>query len=327
MLGAPFRIDASAAPLGSRWQGVGAISGGGATSKLLLDYDPAVASDIFDFLFKPSFGASLDLLKVEVGGDADATEGAEPSHMHWRGDANYQRGYEWSMMKEARRRNPQVGLYGLSWSWPGWLAVNSTADTPPTPPDPQVDAAHDNATADYTIAFLEGAQKYHNLTMNYIGLWNEKGSTAAYVAALKARVTEKLPHIEIVGGPHYPGTKLVAQNCSAPGHVAWNATNWVDEEGSVADGYSSRCLARTINRGYLSGCYTGLFQWHLISSFYSDVPWPRCGLAVANQPWSGAYEITRPAWAVAHTTQFAAPGWRYLRYKPEATLPCSAQLH
>jgi hypothetical protein len=53
------------------------------------------------------------------------------------------------------------------------------------------------------------------------------------------------------------GTKLVAQNCSAPGHPAWNATNWVDEEGSVADGFSSRCLARTINRGYLSGCYTG----------------------------------------------------------------------
>ena len=121
-----------------------------------------------------------------------------------------------------------------------------------------------------------------------------------------------MPQVEIVGGPHYPGTKLVAQNCSAPGHPAWNATNWVDEEGSVADGYSARCLARTINRGYLSGCYTGLFQWHLISSFYSDVPWPRCGLAVANQPWSGAYEISRPAWAVAHTTQFASPGWRYL---------------
>jgi hypothetical protein len=143
----PFRVDARAAPLGSRWQGVGAISGGGATSKLLLDYEPSVASDVLDFLFKPSFGASLDLLKVEIGGDADATEGAEPSHMHWKGDANYQRGYEWIMMKEARRRNPHVGLYGLSWSWPGWLAVNSTPDSPPTPPDPQVDAAHGENTA------------------------------------------------------------------------------------------------------------------------------------------------------------------------------------
>ena len=125
----PFRIDAGAAPLGSRWQGVGAISGGGATSKLLPDYDPAVASDILDFLFKPLFGASLDLLKVEVGGDADATEGAEPSHMHWKGDANYQRGYEWFMMKEARQRNPEIGLYGLSCERPAnpLAAVNSRA--------------------------------------------------------------------------------------------------------------------------------------------------------------------------------------------------------
>jgi hypothetical protein len=133
---------------------VGAISGGGATSKLLLDYEPSVASDVLDFLFKPSFGASLDLLKVEIGGDADATEGAEPSHMHWKGDANYQRGYEWIMMKEARRRNPHVGLYGLSWSWPGWLAVNSTPDSPPTPPDPQVDAAHGENTARFFLSFV-----------------------------------------------------------------------------------------------------------------------------------------------------------------------------
>ena len=76
-----------------RWEGVGAISGGGATSKLLRDYDPAVASDILDFLFLPQFGLNLDILKVEIGGDCDATEGAEPSHMHnGPADENYERG-------------------------------------------------------------------------------------------------------------------------------------------------------------------------------------------------------------------------------------------
>lgn len=50
--------------LGLRWEGVGAISGGGATSKLLMDYEPAVVSDILDFLFKPNFGLNLDILKV-----------------------------------------------------------------------------------------------------------------------------------------------------------------------------------------------------------------------------------------------------------------------
>ena len=40
------------AGLGLRWEGVGAISGGGATTKLLMDYDPAVSKNILDFLFK-----------------------------------------------------------------------------------------------------------------------------------------------------------------------------------------------------------------------------------------------------------------------------------
>eukprot|EP01052_Picozoa_sp_SAG31_P012272 SAG31_NODE_714_length_12645_cov_15.347760_5_plen_581_part_00 len=39
--------------LGLRWEGIGAISGGGATSKLLMDYKPSVVADILDFLFKP----------------------------------------------------------------------------------------------------------------------------------------------------------------------------------------------------------------------------------------------------------------------------------
>jgi hypothetical protein len=33
-------------------------------------------------LFKPNFAASLHILKVEIGGDGQATEGTESSHMH-----------------------------------------------------------------------------------------------------------------------------------------------------------------------------------------------------------------------------------------------------
>ena len=98
--------------LGLRWEGVGAISGGGATTKLLHDYDPAIAADILDFLFKPNYGLSLQILKVQIGGDTDSSEGAEPSHIHAKGDDNYARGYEWWLMKEAKKRNPDLKLYG-----------------------------------------------------------------------------------------------------------------------------------------------------------------------------------------------------------------------
>jgi hypothetical protein len=35
-------------------------------------------------------------------------------------------------------------------------------------------------------------------------------------------------------------------------------------------------------------------------------------VAVADQPWSGYYSIGKNAWVMAQTTQFTAPGWRYL---------------
>ena len=40
-----------------------------------------------------------------------SSEGAEPSHMHGGpADENYNRGYEWWLMKEAKARNPHLEL-------------------------------------------------------------------------------------------------------------------------------------------------------------------------------------------------------------------------
>eukprot|EP00039_Didymoeca_costata_P031305 m.34107 g.34107 ORF g.34107 m.34107 type:complete len:723 (+) comp8671_c0_seq2:162-2330(+) len=294
--------------LGLRWEGVGAISGGGATSKLLKDYDPAVASDILDFLFLPNFGLNLQMLKVEIGGDADATEGAEPSHMHFDGDLNYNRGYEWWLMNEAKKRNPGIKLYGLPWSFPGWLDPSATHDKPAK--NPFADA---NTTANYSAHFILGAQS-HNLAIDYIGQWNERNAPGPYVPALQAAVAKVSPNTIVLNRlPHYPGTTVTPdpQGCQ---QYQWNTTDgsrWADEEGSVADGQSARCLARCLSRNYVTECRTATFQWHLISSFYDYLPWKRCGVAVANTPWSGSYEITSPTWALAHTSQFAPIGWRY----------------
>ena len=46
------------------------------------------------FLFKPNYGASLHILKVEIGGDAQSTDGAESSHMHDPWSIDLTRGYE-----------------------------------------------------------------------------------------------------------------------------------------------------------------------------------------------------------------------------------------
>ena len=48
----------------------------------LPSYPADKKSEILDFLFLPNYGASLHVLKVEIGGDAQSTDGAEASHMH-----------------------------------------------------------------------------------------------------------------------------------------------------------------------------------------------------------------------------------------------------
>ena len=91
---------------GKIFEGVGAVSGGGATSVLLKDYVEPQRSQILDVLFKPNFAASMQTLYVEVGSDGNSTQGSEPTHMRSRNDENYFRGYEWWLMAEAKKRNP-----------------------------------------------------------------------------------------------------------------------------------------------------------------------------------------------------------------------------
>lgn len=42
------------------------------------------------------------------------SDGTEPSHMHYENDENYFRGYEWWLMKEAKKRNPNITLIGMN---------------------------------------------------------------------------------------------------------------------------------------------------------------------------------------------------------------------
>ena len=105
-----------------RFDGIGGLSGGGATSNFLFAYPEAAQTEILDYLFKPDFAASLAILKVEVGSDDQTTNGCEACHMRSADEVDCTRGYEWKLMKAAVARNPDIVLYGLPWGWPGWLA-------------------------------------------------------------------------------------------------------------------------------------------------------------------------------------------------------------
>jgi galactosylceramidase len=307
----------SAGGLGRRFDGIGALSAG--RCGLFADYNAVGYNQIMDYLFLPGFGASLQILKVEIGGDVQSTDGTEPSHMHSADDENYQRGFEWRLMVEAKRRNPNITLAGLSWGFPAW--VGEGTKLPWT-----------NSTVVYTIKWLLGAKKYYDLDIDYIGIWNERTWTKGYTLALKAAITAAGLKTKIVGhdagwdvctdlsrdpewaaavdviSAHYPAAKLQV-NCPA-----LNKVQWASEDMSVNWNTSARCWARELNQNYVRANLTATIAWALLASFYDNLAFGGTGMLHAVEPWSGFYQIGQVIWTVAHWGQFTKSGWFFLQH-------------
>ena len=117
--GATVSIDG--AHPGPEFQGIGAISGGGGNSRLLIDYPPGERAQILDYLFLPHFGAALQMLKLEIGGGGFSSDGSEPSVEPAKSQLDCGAGYEFWLARQALARNPAIRLYGLQWSAPAWV--------------------------------------------------------------------------------------------------------------------------------------------------------------------------------------------------------------
>ena len=119
----PQVLDVDLAQISAVFQydGHGGLADAG-SSRLLMDYREPQRSQILDYLFLPSFGASLHMLKVEIAGDTQSTDGTGPSHMHHRHDHDgcFRGNAAW-LIREAKARNPDIATYGLPWGMPAWV--------------------------------------------------------------------------------------------------------------------------------------------------------------------------------------------------------------
>jgi len=316
-------ISVNGASAGLTFGGIGAISGGGGNSRLLTDYPAAQQQQILDYLFKPDYGADLQILKVEIGGDTNSTDGSESSIEHTSGAINCSSGYEWWLMEQAKALNPGIKLYGLAWGAPGWVGSFWTT-----------------ATINYLVSWLNCATS-HGLTINYLGGWNERGYNISWYEQLRSTLNaDGYSAVQIVGadsdwsiatdiadnptfasaisviGVHYPctgGDGGSADTC--PANATAEGTGkplWASENGSQDLNGGAGALIRSIVRGYTDAELTGYINWPVIASIYPDLPYDDDGLMLANQPWSGAYSVGESLWATAQVTQFTQPGWQFL---------------
>ena len=271
--------------------------------------------------------------------------------MHSRRDLSCARGFEWWLLREARRRNPRILTYGLLWGMPGWVD-NQTAR------DPQgFDWRHDFGPdmVRYLVSWV-GCASSQNLTIDLLGIWNESPwGTVPFVKSLKHALTasghsstelvlmdgglppdtdpfwQGLADPEFVDafaavGFHYPCVSkerlpsMRKYMAAAPGHKLWSSEDFfLDGKGWPG----AACWATILNANFLAMNMTSTIAWSAVWSVYGPgmfqdegidpqgKQWGP-GLIIASSPWSGHFDVTPAAFVTGHTTSFTAPGDRYL---------------
>ena len=284
-------------------------------------------------LFKPQWAGSLQVLKLEVGGDGHSTINTESSHMHTEHDPpSFKRGWVTWLMQEAVKRNPEIRIGGLSWTWPGWTKGSVAKKV------------------SYLTKWCTGIKKEFNVTVEFMGLQNEgdiTGGNLNFTLALRASLdaagfTETIidccdghnfnflepssdtgkamadhssAFYNAVGalGIHEPlrNAESVPETALATGKPIWSSESYT----TYSDSNGGGCWARAINWGWVKGNLTRHMAWNLIQSYPTDgsgMNYNGHGLTWAVGPWSGHYTVAPPIWSSAHYTQATEYSWHFL---------------
>jgi galactosylceramidase len=238
-------------------------------------------------------------------------------------------------MAEARKRNPEIILDCLPWAYPSWVGNRFSQES-----------------ADWFVAFLEVARKHYGLEMNWVSAaQNEMGTNLNWIAkylrpTLDAHGFSKVKlqapdddseywqifdeleknfefnHLIRAVGYHYvdgrepweidqkAGRDATAK-AKQSGKPLWASEEW-SQSGQKWGGKGALYLARLMNKLYTRDRITKFEIWCPIDGIYNQIIWPNTGVMQADSPWDGHYTVWPAVWAVAHTTQFAEPGWSYM---------------
>lgn len=308
--------------LGRMYEGWGTVF---SYAKLLYDYPEKERNDILDMLFRPNYGASLQVLKVGIGYDGNSDESCWQANKRSADDpGNYRRGYGGWLIEEARKRNPEIRLAALHWGYPAW-------------------AVDDELKARFIYEYVKGTKDAYGHTIQYIGgnqneskitpevtkklrrILNEGGfhdvkiiaadegarvKTYSVIPALK-NDKEYADVVDIIG-IHFkgrPADSKILDKAWQFGKPIWSTEDSGGNYKYPASGYST---VDQFMKLFLDVGLTCAIRWLGPSSHYENMPWPAAGIIKANEPWSGHYKIGAVVWGIAHITQFIPVGWRMI---------------
>jgi len=340
---APIRVTANASALSATYHGVGGLAAVGG-ARMLYEYPEPTRSEILDLMFAPTGGAAIQILKVEILGDVDSSYGSGPSFQHTKGNIDANRGvYLPWLVQEARKRQPDIVTYCLSWGVPAWVG-NGTY--------------YSDEGLQYHVDYLKAAKAAFNETFDYIGVWNEMHWKRSWIKQLRSALDDSGFNSTVIVMPD--GANRGCDDCpSSWGDEAVSALNhdpelaaavgflglhtadpegvtigsqtlpdgvgfW-DSEDNVVDGpqpqfepvpgqpYGSGLgWPRVALTNYVRGGATATILCPLMHSWSWNLGRENHGLAQVVEPWSGFAQLGSAFWSQAHLTQLTKVGWRFV---------------
>ena len=237
------------------------------------------------------------------------------------------------MLEEAKKRNPAIRTYGLAWGVPGWIG---DAESP-------AGSYYSADNIEYHLSWLDCARNAHGVEIDYLGIWNERGADPTWTVALRAALDAGgYLNTRIVSADSgwEPAASDMASNAAYAAAVDILGAHYPGEPPAAAYGLNKTLFASEMwNLGFVND-WPGAMQlsqdlaqqaqwglsssilWCLIYSWYAPLPFSRVipgtnagaghSILTAAEPWGGNYQLNPTIHAMAHHTQFAAPGWLHL---------------
>ncbi|KAF1760925.1 hypothetical protein GCK72_009178 [Caenorhabditis remanei] len=257
----------------------------------------------------------LQMLKVEMGGDDQSTEGTESSHESQKHEFS-KTNYEFQLIHEVLQVNPSIPICVLPWSFPGWLGNQPYEN--------------EKETAGYVVDWLRIGKEQWGFDTYCVGVWNERNFSESYVRELRRTLNSSgfnktlivagegfqmddsyrrlldndfINDYDIIG-VHYPGGRI------PPSVQKSGKTIWASEDYSTDNrGSGLGCMARVMNWNYVDGNITAYVC--LCVQMSMKLTWWRCGLSMVDEK---KFETENAFHVLKYVTGHVKRGWRILSH-------------